>query len=342
MRQHTTIGTALFELFENSGFAMAGSVAFSFILSLFPFCIFLGALAGVFGGEGLAQYAVSHMFDVFPKDIAEALAPEVTSVMGQSRVGLMTASAGLALFFATSSIESLRAALNIAYRATETRSYLFCLARSALFVLVGAVVMLIMAWAVLKGLGANALVSQAEINASSLKTGAAKGCKVEKTAKIEGGVSFDRIDEALPMPIDERAQAALKLAPVLEDLNRLELAISDLPAGNYTVSIDGEAAGTVGAADLAKGWNFSNASGPITKQAREVLRLIFAKNDIYFRRWREVQLFNFPGWANGPEMEAKRNAELARFDQEITKLEAQIETARQPKSHHFEVKLAAP
>ena len=200
----------------------------------------------------------------------------------------------------------------------------------------------IMAWAVLKGLGANALVSQAEINASSLKTGAAKGCKVEKTAKIEGGVSFDRIDEALPMPIDERAQAALKLAPVLEDLNRLELAISDLPAGNYTVSIDGEAAGTVGAADLAKGWNFSNASGPITKQAREVLRLIFAKNDIYFRRWREVQLFNFPGWANGPEMEAKRNAELARFDQEITKLEAQIETARQPKSHHFEVKLAAP
>ncbi len=151
MRRLATFWKALYELFENSGFALAGSVAFSFVLSVFPFCIFLGALAGVFGGEALAKAAVAQMFDVFPKDIAEALAPEVMAVMGQSRFGLMTASAGLALFFATSSVESLRAALNVAYRAVETRSYLFCLARSALFVLVGAVAMLTMAWAVLLG-----------------------------------------------------------------------------------------------------------------------------------------------------------------------------------------------
>ncbi len=151
MQRLATFWKALYELFENSGFALAGSVAFSFVLSVFPFCIFLGALAGVFGGEALAKAAVAQMFDVFPKDIAEALAPEVMAVMGQSRFGLMTASAGLALFFATSSVESLRAALNVAYRAVETRSYLFCLARSALFVLVGAVAMLTMAWAVLLG-----------------------------------------------------------------------------------------------------------------------------------------------------------------------------------------------
>ena len=35
---------ALWTLFEDSGFSMAGAVAFSFTLSLFPFCIFLGAL----------------------------------------------------------------------------------------------------------------------------------------------------------------------------------------------------------------------------------------------------------------------------------------------------------
>ena len=151
MRRLATFWKALYELFENSGFALAGSVAFSFVLSVFPFCIFLGALAGVFGGEALAKAAVAQMFDVFPKNIAEALAPEVMAVMGQSRFGLMTASAGLALFFATSSVESLRAALNVAYREVETRSYLFCLGRSALFVLVGAVAMLTMAWAVLIG-----------------------------------------------------------------------------------------------------------------------------------------------------------------------------------------------
>ena len=130
---------------------MAGSVAFSFILSLFPFCIFLGALAGVFGGEGLARSAVAQLFDVLPQGVAEALAPEVLAVMGQSRFDLMTASALLALFFATSSIESLRVALNTAYRATEMRSYFFCLGRSMLFVFVGAIAMLTMTWAVLVG-----------------------------------------------------------------------------------------------------------------------------------------------------------------------------------------------
>ena len=151
MRRLTTIWRALYRLFEHSGFAMAGSVAFSFILSLFPFCIFLGALAGVFGGEQLARAAVAQLFELLPKGAAEALAPEVLAVMGQSRFGLMTASAALALFFATSSVEALRAALNTAYRAEETRTYFFCLGRSMLFVFVGAIAMLTMAWVVLVG-----------------------------------------------------------------------------------------------------------------------------------------------------------------------------------------------
>jgi membrane protein len=151
MQRFATLWRALYQLFENSGFAMAGAVAFSFVLSLFPFCIFLGALAGVFGGESLAKAAVAQLFDVLPVRVAEALAPEVVNVMGQSRFGLLTASAAISLFFATSSVESLRAALNTAYREHETRSYFYCLGRSALFVFVGAVAMLTMAWAVLIG-----------------------------------------------------------------------------------------------------------------------------------------------------------------------------------------------
>lgn len=200
----------------------------------------------------------------------------------------------------------------------------------------------VMAWAVLKGLGATSLVSRADISAGSLKVGTAEGCQIEKAAKIDGGgISFDRVDQALPMPIDERAEAALKLAPVLEDLDRLELRITDLPAGNYVVSIDGEAAGKVSAEELAKGWNFANAAGPIRKQAREVLRLVFDKNNLFYQRWRGVQLAALPGWAAGPELEAKRAAELARIDQDIAKMEQQIDATRQPKPHHFEVKPAA-
>jgi membrane protein len=151
MRRAKAVWRALYRLYEDSGFSMAGGVAFSFVLSFFPFCIFLGALAGVFGGKDLAASAIKQLFDFLPANVAAALAPEVNHVMGESRVGLMTLSALAALFFATSSMESLRAALNTAYRVHEERNYLYSLARSALFVLVAAVVMLVMAWAVVIG-----------------------------------------------------------------------------------------------------------------------------------------------------------------------------------------------
>ena len=142
---------ALWTLFEDSGFSMAGAIAFSFLLSLFPFCIFLGALAGTIGGRDLAAYAVTALFEAVPEPVAKALAPEVERVMGQSQFGLLTIGAAVSLFFATSSIESLRAALNVAYRVKETKSYPVCLLQSMLFVLLSALGMLAIAWGILVG-----------------------------------------------------------------------------------------------------------------------------------------------------------------------------------------------
>jgi hypothetical protein len=104
------------------------------------------------------------------------------------------------------------------------------------------------------------------------------------------------------------------------------------------LSIDGEFAAKISGEELAKGWNLANAAGPITKQAREVLKLVFEKNNIFFHRWREVQLYDFPKWAQGTEVDGKRKAEISKADQEIAGLEAQIEKARKPKSRHFELK----
>ncbi len=58
MKRYKTFFAALYRLYEHSGFAMASAVAFSFVVSLFPFCIFLGSLAGMFGGRQLAAQAV--------------------------------------------------------------------------------------------------------------------------------------------------------------------------------------------------------------------------------------------------------------------------------------------
>jgi membrane protein len=142
---------ALWRLFEDSGFSMAGAVAFSFVVSLFPFCIFLGALAGWFGGRELAVHAVEQLFLIVPDPVAQVLAPQVEAVMGQSRFDLLTLGAFISLFFATSAIESLRAALNVAYRVKEQRSYFWCIGQSALFVFASAVGMLVLAWGILVG-----------------------------------------------------------------------------------------------------------------------------------------------------------------------------------------------
>jgi len=150
-RQIKSIIQAFYAMFADSGFAMAGAVAYSFILSLFPFCIFLAALAGVFGGEERAQEGVRQLFEIVPKPVAEALAAEVMAVMGRTRFDLVTYGALISLFFATSAIESLRAALNVAYRQKETRPYPVCLLQSSAFVVLSAVGVLALTWGVVVG-----------------------------------------------------------------------------------------------------------------------------------------------------------------------------------------------
>ncbi len=199
----------------------------------------------------------------------------------------------------------------------------------------------LMAWAVLKGLGATPMVASADIDVGS-KSVKAVACQVTGVTVNGSTLAFDRRDGSLPMPIDARAEDALKRAPILEDLSRLMLVVSGLPAGEYEVLIDDQPVAKVDAATLAKGWNYSNVAGPITRQAREVLAAIFGKNDRYFARWRDVQLHRFPGWANGPEIESRREAELKRLDAAIAEAENRIAELNKPQTHHFVIRPAKP
>jgi membrane protein len=151
MKKIRSVLGSIYQLYEHSGFSLAGSVAFSFVVSLFPFCIFLGALSGVFGGRELAEQAIAQLFQILPKAVAQGLTPQVEAVMGNARVGLLTLSAFLSLFFATGAIETMRTALNSAYRVQETRPYPLCLLISMVFVFVSAVSMLVLTWFVVVG-----------------------------------------------------------------------------------------------------------------------------------------------------------------------------------------------
>ncbi|MGA2257929.1 MAG: SGNH/GDSL hydrolase family protein, partial [Thermoguttaceae bacterium] len=147
----------------------------------------------------------------------------------------------------------------------------------------------LMAWAILKGLHAPSLVSTVEVDVGSGVARAEK-CRVSNIKVDRGTLSFDRVDDALPMPIDPRAAPALKLAPVLDDLNRYELRVTGITGDRYDLTIDGEPAATVAKVDLLDGYNLATCTGPIAKQAQQVLSLVFKKNDVYFARWRNVQL----------------------------------------------------
>jgi membrane protein len=83
MQRYRAVLEALYRLYEHSGFTMAGAVAFSFVVSVFPFCIFLGALAGIFGGRELAAQAVEQLFQILPQGVAEGIAPQVEAIMAQ-------------------------------------------------------------------------------------------------------------------------------------------------------------------------------------------------------------------------------------------------------------------
>jgi membrane protein len=145
-----TLLIAIYRLYEHSQFSMAGAVAFSFVISLFPFSILMAALAGIlFGGPDIAATAIDHLFQILPADVAKALAPQVEEIMTKSRIDLMTLGGVVTLFFATSAIETLRAALNYAYRVRETRPYILCLLLSMFHVVVTAGVLLVLTWTLL-------------------------------------------------------------------------------------------------------------------------------------------------------------------------------------------------
>ena len=189
-----------------------------------------------------------------------------------------------------------------------------------------------MAWAILKGLHAPALVSRLEVDVSGANGSAAmraEKCRVANLKYGQGTLRFDRTDDSLPMPVDRRAEAALKLAPVLHDLNRYSLKVTGLTADRYELTIDGEPAGTASKEVLSKGYNLATCAGPIAKQTQQVLALVFQKNDLYFQRWRNVQL------GGGAE------SRLRELDKQISDLEAEIDRVRIPKEHHFELKPSA-
>src|ERR1043166_9196935 len=130
----------------DDGWAMASHVALSGLMALFPFLIFVAALAGFMGQEPLAQQVADLLFQAWPPEVAGPIADQVHQVVSGAGVNLLTIAAVVAAFLASSGVEAARVALNRAYRVVDRRSFLWLRAESLLFVLAGAAGSLIFAF----------------------------------------------------------------------------------------------------------------------------------------------------------------------------------------------------
>ncbi len=123
----------------DDGWSMASHLAITALMALFPFLIFATTLASFLGASAFAETAVHIVFDTWPEQIAAPISREVINVLTVQRTDLLTYGVLLAAFFASNGIESLRTALNRAYRVVETRTFIYRRTQSLAFVFIATV-----------------------------------------------------------------------------------------------------------------------------------------------------------------------------------------------------------
>lgn len=131
---------------RDDGWAIASHIALSILTSLFPFLIFLTALAGFFGLRAEADAATALIFETWPPSVAGPISAEIHNVLTQPRGGLLTVGAVLAIYFASSGVEALRISLNRAYDMRDERSWWLLRLESILYVFLGAAALLAVAF----------------------------------------------------------------------------------------------------------------------------------------------------------------------------------------------------
>jgi membrane protein len=140
------VADAVGHLNDDDGWAMASHVALSALMAIFPFVIFIAALAGFIGNEPLAGQAADFLVEIWPAEVAGPISREVHRVLTGASTSLLTVSAVIAIYLASNGVEAVRTALNRAYRSNDNRSFLFRRSQSLVFVAVGAVASLTMAF----------------------------------------------------------------------------------------------------------------------------------------------------------------------------------------------------
>ena len=133
---------------QHDGWANASHIALSILTSMFPFLIFVTALAGLFGSKSLADDVANILLQSWPQQVAAPIANEIHNVLTQTRSGLLTIGVILAIYFSSNGVEAVRTGLNRAYDIRDSRPWWLLRLESIAYVFVGAIALLTLAFLV--------------------------------------------------------------------------------------------------------------------------------------------------------------------------------------------------
>lgn len=195
---------------------------------------------------------------------------------------------------------------------------------------------LLMAEALLKAWNAPPVVSEVEIDASALAVHKAVNTSISQLSS-DGGLAWMQLDNSLPMPIEtfpsaELLDLALRSSDFVEALNRERLtAIGLAPGRAYALKIDGQAIATHSAEEWSAGVDLGLADTPMSRQAIEVLQLIYRHNNLHWARWHMIQTsFEI-------EQPPSMNRAITALDTLDGEVAAMARAKAQPKPHRYQL-----
>lgn len=216
----------------------------------------------------------------------------------------------------------------------------------------------IMAAAIIDDLNLPRVVSAASLKLRAGKwSGSGTSAEVSDVAGTANSVTFTSTDSALPWVLPAEAQLGVTLTNLGARFGQETIQVSGLPAGEYSVQIDGQEVAKTTADQLAAGLDLqSNSKTPQYQQAAKVAELNKKRNEGPVKRlrneWVNFQNVRFLAAqvVKNPndEAEKKRLADAEKkmpgmddrvkaANNEAQKIEDEIFQANQPKPHKFTI-----
>jgi membrane protein len=123
LRTRQILGHVHSGFWADDGFMLSGHLAYLALLGIFPFFIFVAAVAGWFGNTEAGVQLVSSFLTALPGEVANALRAPITQVIGHQRRGILAFGLIVAVWTAGSVIETIRVVIHKAYDHSAGRPF---------------------------------------------------------------------------------------------------------------------------------------------------------------------------------------------------------------------------